>query len=407
MIEPLKDILVVDFSQVMAAPLCAQTLGELGATVIKVEPPGKGDDSRAWPPFRGNIGAIYAAVNRHKRGIAADLKSAEGREVALQLARRADVVIENYSEGVAERLGIDYASLRAENPRLIYCSVSGYGRSGPLASQKGYDIILQAFSGMLGITGDRDGPPTRIPFSPIDQFTGQNAVSGVLAALIERGKTGQGAFVEVSLFDSAMAMLRGVYQNHFETGQQPARERVRQPTIAPYQSFEAADGTILIGIANEKLWRAFCEKVGREDLLQDPRFLTNADRVAHYDEIEQVMQAIVIHRTIAQWEELLTEIGVPHSPVHTFAQVVAHPHTQARGSIVEARHPWLGAFKGIAMPVRFNGARADAGLAPPVLGQHTREVMRWLGYPDAHIDELLRRKVIESEESPTRQVEPT
>lgn len=396
MIGPLNDIRVIDFSQVMAAPLCAQGLGELGAEVIKVEPPGKGDDSRGWPPFRGDVSAIYAAVNRHKRSIAVDLKTEEGRRIAVELARRADVVIENYSEGVAERLGIDYESLSAVNPGLIYCSISSYGKSGPMSAAKGYDIILQAFSGMMGITGDRDGPPVRIPFSPIDQFTGQNALAGVLAALLERARTGRGVFVEVSLFDSALAMLRGVYQGHFENGRQPARERNRQPTIAPYQAFEASDGPILIGIANEKLWQAFCEKIGRTDLLADPRFARNADRVAHYDETEALMQEIVAARTVGEWEVLLTGIGVPHSPIHTFAQVVSHPHTQARGTIVETHHPTLGRFQAIALPMRFNHERADPGTAPPRLGEHTCEVLGWLGYSAAEIEALESRKIIES-----------
>lgn len=394
MFKPLDGIFVLDFSQVFAGPLCAQSLGDLGAEVIKVEPPNKGDDSRGWPPFREGIGATYLSANRNKKSLALDLKHPEGLAAAHRIAARADIVIESYTTGVAERLKIDYATLKPLNDRLIYCSLSGFGRSGPMRSYKGYDLMLQAFSGIMSITGDEEGPPTRIPFSPIDQATGQNALVGVLAALLERARTGRGCFFEVSLFETAIALLRVPMQNFWETGVQPARSRIRQPAITPYQAFDAADGSLLIGIANEKLWESFCAAVGRKELLHDPRFRRNSDRVDNYEETIAVMNDIVSRKTVVEWEGILSAIGVPHSRINSFSQVLEHEHTMARELLVDFEHPVLGPLKSIGQPIQFNGEKRAFGMPPPLLGEHTCSVLSDFGYDAAEIRSLLDRGIV-------------
>ncbi|HYZ63813.1 MAG TPA: CoA transferase, partial [Acetobacteraceae bacterium] len=339
---PLTGIRVLDFTKVLAGPLCTQYLGDFGAEVIKVEPTVLGDDTRRWPPFRGESGAVFLSVNRNKRSLALDLKTADGRAIAHKLAARADVVIESYGTGVAERLGIDEKTLRALNSRLIYCSISGFGRTGPLSHALGYDVILQAFTGMMGITGHPGGAPVRSPISPIDQTTGLHALSGILAALLERGRTGQGSRFEVSLFETGMAFLGYNFQTYWEKGTLPEKCGSGHESLVPYQAFEAADKPVLIGVANDNLWRRFCAAVGRSDLAEDARFRTSPDRVAHREECVALVQDIVRTRTCAEWLDLLNGLGVPCAPINTLEEVLEHPHTAARGIVLEYEHPALG-----------------------------------------------------------------
>jgi crotonobetainyl-CoA:carnitine CoA-transferase CaiB-like acyl-CoA transferase len=393
--KPLNGIRVLDFSKVLAGPLCAQYLGDLGADVIKVEPVGLGDETRGWPPFRtAGLGTVFLNVNRNKRSVALDLKTDEGRNIAHELARRADIAIESFGTGVAERLGIDADSLRPLNERLIHCSISGYGRTGPLKNSPGYDVILQAFSGIMALTGDENGGYIRSPISPIDQMTGSHAFSGILASLIERGRTAKGSTVKVSLFETAMGLLGYNLQTYWERGKQPPKCGSSHESLCPYQAFEAADGPIMIGVANDNLWRKFCAIAGLQDIVDDEKFRTNADRVGCRAETIDRVGSAIAKRTVDYWNDSLAMAGVPCSPINSLAQLLNHPHTQESGMILNYDHPVAGALKGIAQPILLNDEVRTAGLPPPMLGQHTDDVLGELGFSRSRIDDLRRAGVV-------------
>lgn len=380
--KPLAGIKVLDMSRVLAGPLCTQMLGDLGAEVIKIEPCGVGDESRSWPPLCSDTGSAYLAVNRNKKSVTLDLRTPAGMDIVRRLARVCDIVVESNSTGASERLGVDYESLRIENPKMVYCSISGFGRDGPLKDAKGYDLMLQAFSGILDLTGEPGGSPARSPFSPIDQATGHHAVIGIMSALMRRMQTGQGAFVEVSLFETATHFVSYLLQAYWTSGQLPAKLGCEHPALVPYQPFEAADRTILIGIANDALWRRFCQAFGLVKHVEDPRFRTNAERVRHRAETVAIVQA-----AIGAWgaDDLLSkliEIGIPCAPINSIADLVAHEHTAARGILVGYDHPVLGALQAVAQPIQFDGQPRTAGMAPPTLGQHNMEILEMLGLDD-------------------------
>src|SRR3954468_17405590 len=342
--KPLSGVRVLDLSKVLAGPLCAQYLGDLGADIIKVEAVGRGDKPRACPPFPApGLGTVFLSANRNKRSIAVDMKSEKGREIVHALASSVDVAIESFGTGVAERLGIDAATLRSLNERLIHCSISGFGRSGPLKNSPGYDVILQAFCGIMSMTGDEDGGYIRSPISPIDQMTGVHAFSGILASLYAREKSGKGASIQVSLFDTALGLLGYNLQTFWERGTQPAKCGSSHESLCPYQAFEASDGPIMIGVANDNLWRKFCGVLGLNAIVDDPKFRTNADRVVHRAETLGHVQLAIASRTVEQWNTALTGVGVPCAPINSIAQLLDHPHTQASGIIVDYAHPTAGA----------------------------------------------------------------
>ncbi|RAI58102.1 CaiB/BaiF CoA transferase family protein [Roseicella frigidaeris] len=389
---PLAGLKVLDFSKVLAGPLCGQWLGDLDADVVKVEPPGTGDDTRGWPPFRerpgGRAGAVFLAANRNKRSLALDLKTPEGQAAARRMTAEADVVIESYATGVAERLGIGAEALRAANPRLIHCSISGFGRSGPLAQGLGYDVILQAFSGIMAMTGEREGGPIRSPFSPIDQATGMQAFSGILAALLERGRTGQGCRLEVSLLETATALLGYTLQIYWEKGVLPGKCGSGHESLCPYQAFEASDRPVLIGIASDNLWRRFAAGIGRPELAEDPRFRSNADRVANFDATVALVQAIVRTETADHWVAFCGRIGIPCAAINTIAELLAHPQLAARGMVMDYEHPALGPLHAIAQPIQFEGAPRQVRAPPPLLGAHSEEVLRGYGFSPAEVAAL-------------------
>jgi crotonobetainyl-CoA:carnitine CoA-transferase CaiB-like acyl-CoA transferase len=396
---PLAGTRVLDLSRVLAGPLCAQYLGDMGADVIKVETTGAGDDTRSWPEFRAGaeghrMSGPFLSANRNKRSIALDLKSDAGREVVHKLAANADVVIESFAPGVAARLGVDAAALRAINPRLVYCAISGFGSVGPMREGKGYDLILQAFSGMLSITGDANSPPMRSPFSPVDQGTGLHALIGILAALLRRSTTGVGGTVEASLFDTSAAFLGYFLQNYWETGREPVKAGVGHASLCPYGAFETADKLLIVGVANDVLWAKFCAITGLDNNFALRVLATNAERVKRRAETEAlVRQALSTHER-AHWIPLLDAAGIPCSAVHNLGEMSAHPHFEASGMLMRHEHPLFGQLKGVAQPLRFDGERGAQRRPPPLCGEHTVEILREMGMPAPVIQGLLDEGVV-------------
>lgn len=398
---PLQGIRVLDLSRVLAGPLCTQYLGDMGADVTKVEALEGGDETRGWPVFRDGAdgqrtSAGFLSVNRNKRSIAIDMKTRAGRELILALAARADVVVESFAPGVAARLGVDAETLRALNPGLVYCSITGFGTSGPLRHGKGYDLILQAFSGMLAITGDPGGPPMRSPFSPVDQGTGLHALIGILAALLARQRSGQGCTVEASLFDTSAAFLGNFLQNYWETGTEPRKAGVGHSALCPYGIFQTADKPIIVGVANDALWRQFCTIAGLVDLPDAARFATTVQRVACRPEVEALVQAALQRHKRAHWFVALDDAGIPCSPVHTLGEFAAHPHTAASGMLFGYEDPHFGTVNGVAQPVKFDGARFAQRQNPPRHGEHTIDVLREVGLSDADIESLMARAIVKA-----------
>jgi crotonobetainyl-CoA:carnitine CoA-transferase CaiB-like acyl-CoA transferase len=391
--SPLSGLRVLDLSKVLAGPLCAQYLGDMGAEVIKVESPGNGDETRGWPPLRrageSNTGAIFLSANRNKRSIVVDLSSQSGRDVVHRLAGWADVVISSFGPGVATKLAVDASTLRALNPRLVCCEISGYGSVGPMRAGKGYDVILQAFSGMLAITGEPKGPPVRSPFSPVDQGTGLHALIGILSALHERERTGMGATVEASLFDTAVGFLGYFLQNYWERGTEPERPGSGHESLCPYQVFDTADKPLILGVANDSLWHRFCAIAHLDEIRDDPRFATNAARVQHRELTVELVAAAMRHRKRAEWLLALDEAGIPCSPLHTLGELSSHPQASESGMVFEALHPVLGSLRGVAQPLRFDGMRSEMRRPAPMLGEHTREVLEELGYTPGEIEAVL------------------
>lgn len=395
--KPLTGIRVLDFSRILAGPLCTQYLADMGADVIKVEDTRTGDDTRAWPPFAGpGLGAVYMSVNRGKRSIALDLKTDGGREIAHLLTREADIAIESFGSGVAERLRIDEATLRAINPDLIYCSISGFGRSGPMKDAPGYDVILQAFCGVMALTGDEGGPYIRSPISPIDQTTGMHALSGILAALFARGRGGGGRRVDTNLFDTALGLQAYNLQSFWIRGSEPVRSGSSHEGLCPYQAFKAADGPIMIGVANDGLWRRFCEVAGLDHIRDDPRFATNPARVANRAETVALVQEAIARRPVAWWFEKLSAIRVPCAPINNLQGLMDEAQTAASGMVLELDKGPDGTqpLRGMAQPVTFDDMPRDAGLPPPGHGQHGREILAELGLGAREIEELLRGKAL-------------
>ena len=391
--KPLANIRVLDFSKVLAGPLCSQYLADLGAEVIKLEPPG-GDDTRKWPPFDGHEGTVFLAVNRNKRSLALDLKAPEGLAICLRLAAAADVVIESYGPGVASRLGIGDEALRALNPRLVYCSISGYGTRGPMKDGKGFDLIAQSFTGMLSITGEAGGPPVRSPFSPIDQGTGMNAVIGIMGALMQRGQSGLGCKIEVSLFDSAVGFLGYFLQSYWQRGTEPVRVGAGHESLCPYQAFEAADKPFILGVANDALWRSFCEVAGVPELAHDARFASGTSRVANRAETVATVAAILRQRTRDEWLALFDAHGIPCAPLHTLGELDRHPHTAASDMILHYQQRNGRDLKAVATPLRVDGQRPVLHSAPPALGEHSCAILRELGYEEALIAQWVTQDII-------------
>ncbi|MEK7230302.1 MAG: CoA transferase [Candidatus Binatota bacterium] len=393
---PLAGVKVLDLTRVLAGPYCTMFLGDLGAEVVKIEQPEVGDDTRAWgPPFAGGESAYFLCINRNKKSVTLDLKSNQAVGLLRRLAEGADVLVENFRPGTMERLGLGERELRAVNPRLIYASLSGFGADGPMKDWPGYDLIIQAWGGLMSVTGMPDGEPTKVGVAIVDIVAGLMLGKAILAALFARERTGVGQKLETSLLEAEVACLINAGSNYLVGGVVPGRWGNAHPNIVPYQSFKSRDGYLVIGVASEGIWRRLCQAIGMAWLADDPRFARNPQRVEHRGELIDILTEIFLQRDTAAWMTLLIDAGVPCAPVQTIDQVFLAPQVIAREMVVEVPHPTAGTLRMAGLPVKFSGTPASIRLAPPLLGQHTAEVLRsWLRLDDSAIDDLKSKGVI-------------
>jgi formyl-CoA transferase len=393
---PLAGIRVLDLTRVLAGPYCAMFLGDLGADVVKVEQPGVGDDTRGWgPPFSGGESAYFLCVNRNKKSLTVDLKSDRGIALIRQLAERADVLIENFRPGAMDRFGLGDKGLRRANPKLVYASLSGFGADGPMADIPGYDLIVQAWGGLMSITGTAESGPLKVGVAIIDLVAGLMLGKAIVAALYAREKIGVGQKVDTSLLEAEVAGLINAGSNYLISGKIPGRWGNAHPTIVPYQSFQTADGFLVIGVASESIWKRFCAAIGKTELANDPCYLKNADRVEHRQELIAILAAIFKSGSTENWLSVLNKGDVPCAPVQTIDQVFAAPQVLHREMLVEVGHPTAGTLKMAGVPVKFSTTPAAVRLPPPLLGQHNDEVLSsWLGMNSAEIDQLKKANVI-------------
>ena len=393
---PLAGVKVLDLTRVLAGPYCTMFLGDLGAEVVKIEQPEVGDDTRAWgPPFVGGESAYFLCINRNKKSVTLDLKSNQAVGLLRRLAEGADVLVENFRPGTMERLGLGERELRAVNPRLIYASLSGFGADGPMKDWPGYDLIIQAWGGLMSVTGMPDGEPTKVGVAIVDIVAGLMLGKAILAALFARERTGVGQKLETSLLEAEVACLINAGSNYLVGGVVPGRWGNAHPSIVPYQSFKSRDSYLVIGVASEGIWRRLCQAIGMPGLADDPRFARNPQRVEHRGELIDILTEIFLQRDTAAWVTLLIDAGVPCAPVQTIDQVFLAPQVIAREMVVEVPHPTAGTIRMAGLPVKFSGTPASIRLAPPLLGQHTAEVLRsWLRLDDSAIDDLKSKGVI-------------
>jgi crotonobetainyl-CoA:carnitine CoA-transferase CaiB-like acyl-CoA transferase len=394
--DPLTGITVVDLSRILAGPYCTMALADAGADVVKIEEPGRGDDTRGWgPPFVEGESTYFLSVNRGKRSLTLNLKHEDGRRILRQLLDGADVLVENFRPGTLDRLGFSYDAVRARNPRLVYASISGYGPDGPWGGKPGYDAIAQGEGGLMSITGLPGGPPTRVGASVADVLAGMTAFQGILLALLRRQKTGQGGHVDVSLLESLLAPLSYHASAYLLAGEVPSRLGNRHPSLAPYETFEAADGYVILGVGNDALWRAFCAAAGQAALFSDPSFETNALRVRHYDALRARLAPVVRARPVAEWLALLEGAGVPCGRVRTVAEAIDSEQVEARGLLLEVAHPRLGAGRYLGSPIHLSDAGRGSRRPPPLLGEHTQEVLaERLGLTVEEVEALRRQGVV-------------
>jgi crotonobetainyl-CoA:carnitine CoA-transferase CaiB-like acyl-CoA transferase len=385
---------VLDFSSQLSGPYCAMILGDLGADVIKVERPGTGDDARAMGPMVAGESAPFMTFNRNKRSITLDLKAPDGLAAARRLAAGVDVVLENWRPGTAARLGLGQEDLRAANRRLIYCSISGFGQTGPYAHRGGFDRIAQGMAGLMSISGEEDGPPLVVPIPISDLGTGMFAAIAILAAVAARARTGEGQAIDTSLLETPIAWAVYEASAYFATGEVPRRLGQGHRTNAPYQAFRTADGWFNLGGGSQGLWRTICQAMGLEELLEDPRFRTPARRVEHRQALADILERRFTGEPTAIWLARFEAAGVPAGPILTYDQVFADPHVQHRGMVVEVDHPRAGKSRVLGIPMKLSGTPGTIRRPAPVLGEHTDEVLGEAGYDAATIRDLRERGII-------------
>lgn len=387
--QPLEGIRVLDITRALAGPYCTMMLGDLGAEVIKVEAPGSGDESRSWgPPFVGEAygpypgeSAYFISSNRNKQSITVNLKSTEGQNIIQELVCISDVMVENFRTGVLEKMGLGYDDMNRLNPRLIYCSISGYGRSGPAADRPGYDAILQAEGGLMSITGPEDGPPSRVGIPIVDITTGMFSATAILAALRARDLTGKGQFIDMSLFDTHVALLVNVGSNYLVGGSAPRRYGNAHPNLTPYEAFQAKDRWFVLGVANDKQWEILCQVIDRPELISDARFMSNGDRLANREVLSKILNEVLITRNADDWLTLLGKAGLPCGPINSIPDVFNDPQTKARDLVLTVDHPTAGPVQLTGFPYKFSQTPAEVHRPPPLLGEHSERILvELLGY---------------------------
>jgi crotonobetainyl-CoA:carnitine CoA-transferase CaiB-like acyl-CoA transferase len=394
MTSALEGVTVLDLSRVLAGPFCGMMLADMGADVLKIEEPEDGDESRTWPPFVAGEASGYLSMNRNKRNMTLNLKTPEAQDILKKLVARADVLIENFRTGTMESFGLGYGVLQPINPRLVYCAVSVFGRSGPYKDRGGYEALMQAFSGVMSLTGEPDGPPLRCGVSFLDLGTGMMAAYAVMNALFHRERAGQGQKVEVSLFETALSLMSYHAVGYLLTGRIPQRQGSGHPMIVPYQVFPTQDGEIFIVGSNQRLWMRLCQALRREDLLQDSRFDSNMERVNHRHVLIPVLQAETRKYPTAVLNEMLDKAGVPCAPVNSLDHVLTDPQTRAREMIVGIPHPLIPDLRLLGLPIKLSETPGDVRMPPPLKGQHSEEVLINLGYSTTDITGLRERHVI-------------
>jgi formyl-CoA transferase/CoA:oxalate CoA-transferase len=382
MTSVLENIRVVDLTQALAGPYCTMLLGDMGADVIKIEQPGKGDQSRGWgPPFVAGESAYFLSVNRNKRSLSLDIKAAAGREILHNLIATTDIFVCNIPKLASRRrAGVDAETLQALNPRLIYCLISGYGSDGPYAELPGYDVIAQGEAGLMSLTGEPEGGPMRYPIPIADITIGMYSTIGILASLLTRQQTGRGQLLDMTLLEGQSAWLTMLASSLMNGGETPKRLGNVHPTIVPYQLFQAKDKYFMLAVGTEKLWNSFCEALDLAHLKNDPRFATNPNRIKHRDELVAALDDLFATQPADYWLEHLKQTGIPTGPINTIAETLTHPQHRARSFIVELQHPIAGLVKSLGNPVRLSETPVSYRLAPPTLGQHTADILAELGY---------------------------
>jgi crotonobetainyl-CoA:carnitine CoA-transferase CaiB-like acyl-CoA transferase len=386
---PLAGRRILDLSRVLAGPWCTMILADLGAEVIKVENPQGGDDTRHWgPPYAGGEAAYYLCANRNKQSIAIDLSRPEGQAIVRELAVGADVVVENYKLGGLDRFGLDYESLAAINPALIYCSISGYGRTSPIAERPGYDYVIQAEGGLMSVTGPVDGEPMKVGVAVADLYTGMAAAQAILAALIARDRDGLGQHIDMALYDCQLAMMANVGAAYLASGNEPKRYGNGHPTVVPYQVFDTQDGRVVIAVGNDRQFVALCALIGRPDIAADARFARNSARVDNREALLELLVPLIAERATSAWLEALRGAGIPCGEVRGVGAALGAPETIARGMVQTVSHPTAGEVALVASPLKLSGTPVVAPVAPPLLGQDGDAVLAALGYSPAQIETL-------------------
>ena len=394
--KPLDGIKVVDLSRILAGPYCSMILADMGAEVVKIENPDGGDDTRAWgPPFLEGESTYFLSINRNKKSLTLNLKDPRGKDVLRRLIAQGDVLLENFRPGALERLGFGYEAVKVLNSRMVYCSVSGFGQTGPDAQRPGYDLIAQGESGLMSITGYAEGPPLKVGTSIADIFAGTLAAQGILLALFARERTGRGQLVDVALLDGMLSVLTYQAGSYFATGNSPGRRGNQHPSITPYEAYEAKDGHLNIGVANNSLYDKFCKVLGREDLIADPRFRGDADRVTNRAALQAILAPIIKTRTVREWLAAFDAAGIPAGAIRSVGEALSAAQALAREMVTEVVHPKIGPMKVTGIPVKLSDTPGAVETPPPLLGQHTDEVLReWVGLRPQDIAGLRSGRVI-------------